>query len=371
MIEQYLSSLNEPYAISRSWIWRAVLIKLFGICTVPILMQYVDIVDLFSYDDFDGYKTGGHVYANFLYSYFVKLIGATSIGDPRLYILGIIIAVFLDILVLHLFSKYFLISFKTLIFYGLFSLHPYFSTYAWRFDTLDFASFSCILFLIILNYRLNYSKAVVILLLILLLSMFRMSALVFWLAGAVAIYLSKDRLQVFKIKNLSLVVMLILSFLIVRQNGSTYLYSVANATEIYGWSLDATRSIFGNFGYIFDLVIHYTFKITVLLGGREALYTEGIKEILSYKAGIYQLCSVPFFAVFHFVALLSFVRFTQRSGFILPVLISFSALIVAVFTVGHMRYLLPYQPMILFGSLYLLESRFFGKNCSNSGVSTK
>jgi len=334
-------------------------------------MQNAGIVDLFSYFDFELYKKGNYVSANFLYGIFVKAIGATSIGDPRLYTLGIITAIFLDMLTLHLFSKHFLISFKTLIFYGVFSLHPYFATYAWRFDTLDFASLSCILFLIIFNYKLNTNKVIIILFLMLILSMFRMSALVFWLAAVVGIYLFQNRSQISKIEKLSLVIMLILSILIVRQNGSTYLFVVANASEIYGWSLDATRSIFGNFGYILDVAIHYFFKLTTLLGGREALYTEGIKEVLSYKFGIYQLISIPVLALFHFLGLVSFVRFSQRSGFIIPVLISFIALIVAVFTVGHMRYLLPYQPMILIGILYCLESKSFGKNCANPSVSTK
>jgi len=84
-------------------------------------MQNAGIVDLFSYFDFEHYKNGDYVSANFLYGIFIKAIGATSIGDPRLFTLGIITAILVDILTLYLFSKYFLISCKTLIIFGVFS----------------------------------------------------------------------------------------------------------------------------------------------------------------------------------------------------------------------------------------------------------
>lgn len=334
-------------------------------------MQKAGVLDIFSYVDFVGYMNGEYVYANFLYGLFVNAIDATSIGDPRLFTLGIITAVLIDILTLHLFSKYFLISFKTLLVYGVFSLHPYFSTYAWRFDTLDFASMSCILFLILLNYKLDMGKVISVLFLMLFLSMFRTSALVFWLAAFVAIYLIKNRLHFSKIEKYSIAVMLIVICLIVRQNGSAYLFGVANASVKYGWSLEGTRSIFGTFGYIFDVIIHYLFRIMTLLGGREAVYTEGIGSIIERKLGIYQLISIPILALLHFAGLVLFVRFSYRLGFVIPVLVSFIALVLALFTVGHMRYTLPYQPMILIGILYFSELKYFGKNCVNSSVSTE
>ena len=201
--------------------------------------------------------------------------------------------------------------------------------------------------------------------------MFRLSALGFWLAAVVGIYWFQRPLQLSKVEKFSLVIMLILSFLIIRQNGSIYLISLDDSMEIYGWTLDATRSIFGSFGYIFDMVIHYLFRLTILFGGREAAYTEGIQSVLSYKFGIYQLIAMPVFALLHLLGLVSFVRFSQRSRSIGPVLISFIAIIGAIFTVGHMRYILPYQPMILIGILYLAEEKVFGKNCTNPSISTK
>ncbi len=353
-----------------SWVFKAVLIKLTTILLVSLSLRHLGVVELFKYMDFVYYAKGEVIYANFLYGIMLKLINATTISDPRLVFLSVVSAVIIDLLALQFLSRYYEISNKTLVAYGFFSLHPYFSVYALRLDTLDFASFACITFLFLVREEISNKKSNLFLWLLLFFAMFRASALSFLAAALISICAIEKKMKLNTIEIINLILLIISSLLIIRQNGSTYLDGIANASQMYNWSLGKTQAFWGEFGYFLDLIIHYATRLVILLGAREALYTAGYEHVISSNFGILQLSTVPVLAILHLTSFIFFIHLAYRLKIMIPVLISMCTLLGALVTVGHMRYLLAYQPMILLGFLYFMELKVFGKSRTNSSIPT-
>jgi hypothetical protein len=352
---------------SFNWIWKAVVIKLCALLISVSSVLYFDIVKVFHYPDFLIYAKGDHIAPNFLFGYLINYMDAVSISDPRLIFLSILFSIIIDILALNLFSRYFKINKKILIIYFIFTLHPYFALYSLRFDTLDFASLSCIIFLYLLDCRHNKVKVFILLFILLFLSAFRISSLVFFISAVVASFCLRDKYKLTHYEKFYLMCMSICVCFIFYQNGIFYITTIIDAPNQFALTLKNNQIFFGSFGVMFDAIIFSFTKIITLFGGREALYTEGLEYIYSSTFGIFQLIIFSFLAIFHIFCLIQFVKYASIKKQTIPVILTFIIFLLALLTVGHMRYVLPYHSMILIGLIYYVEVNF-GKDSVNPSL---
>jgi hypothetical protein len=350
------------------WIWKVVVIKLCALTTSVLLILHFNIVDIFHYPDFLKYAKGDIIAPNFLFGYLINFMDAINISDPRLIFISILFSVSIDIFALNLFSKHFKISKMTLVIYFIFSLHPYFAIYSLRFDTLDFASLSCIIFLYLLDNCHHRAKVFTLLFLLLCLSAFRISSLIFLFSAVVASFGLIKKYKITLYEKIYLICILICVCFIFHQNGILYISNIIDAPNRYALTLNNNQTFFGTFGVIFDAIIFSFTKIIALFGGREALYTEGLDHVYSSTFGISQLIIFPFLAILHIFCLIQFVKYAAIKKQTIPVILTFIILLLALMTVGHMRYILPYHSMILIGLVYCVEVNF-GKNSINSSLS--
>ena len=312
--------------------------------------MYFGFGDMWAYGDFVSYQKATFPGPNFLYGIFINKISAEAISNPILVVLAILFSVFIDVGCAHLFIQKFKITTLTVIMYLIFCLHPYFSFFIFRFDTLFFSKMACLLFLYYIFYR-HLINANLVKYTILFLSMFRLTALLFLFSIILHdLFLSKSKNKKVNLFHLSLV--LCLSFLILFLN-SGYSDKLFGASQQHGWTLDYTRGVFGEYGLIFDYIIHYFSRAMIILGGRDRIYIEQFEYFKLIEFVYFELTAFFTLAIFHLVCLVSFIRFSKKQMVLIPVLSSLSLLVLCLFTVGHLRYLVGYYPIILLGWLFI------------------
>ena len=133
----------------------------------------------------------------------------------------------------------------------------------------------------------------------------------------------------------------------------TYFNLIAATSDGFGWTVEYTRSIVGEFGAIADAIINYALRTWVLFGGREAIYVTKFSFFENSMHPNSWYIIISGLALFHILCFASFINFAKKSKVLLPVLISLFILVFCIFTVGHMRYLNSYYPIILLGWLHL------------------
>lgn len=302
--------------------------------------------DLWKYSDFADYNEGYSIGPNFLYALFVYGIGADTIANPVLVALAVFFSALIDTASIYLFQQHFKIKTFTIFMYLVFCCHPYFSFYTFRLDTLFFSKLACLSFLYWLFYR-DLIKTEIIKYLILFLSMFRLSSLIFLLPiifKDLFLLNSKNIIQLISIASVSAMVLFL---------NTGYVGIVFSAAKNLNWTLNYTQSIVGEFGFLVDYIIHYIIRFFLLLGGREAIYAYQIEYFISSEAVVLEVVAFFTLAFFHFICFLSFLLFSKKKMVLIPVLLSLSLLVLCLFTVGHMRYLVGYYPIILLGWLLI------------------
>ena len=306
--------------------------------------------DMWAYGDFAKYQEANFPSPNFLYGIFINKISAEAISDPLLVTLAILFSVLVDVGCVYLFIQKFRITTQTVIMYLIFCLHPYFSFFTFRFDTIFFSKIACLLFLYYLLYRdrinTNFIKYTIIFL-----SLFRLTALLFLVSTILSdLFQHKPKNQIFSLLHLLLLVGFSIVIFILNFGYTRLLFG---ASEQHGWTLEYTRGVFGQYGLMFDYVIHYFSRAMIILGGRDRIYIEQFEYFKSIEFVYFELSAFFTLAVFHLVCLISFIKFSKKHKVLIPVLSSLSLFLLCLFTVGHLRYLVGYYPMILLGWLFI------------------
>ena len=324
----------------------------------------MELASLWTYPDLDyylGIKTG----PNFLYFHFLNFIQADSLSNPILILLACVGSVLIDTVCIYLFVSKYQINRYIIIMYILFCLHPYFSFYTFRFDTMFFGKIACALLIAKLLWKEKINSELSNFF-ILFLSMFRLSNLVFLFASMVS-----DRRLVKSEFNKTFVfsslIFLILAYATFTLNNTkfvtdnmenvSYTDLVLSTPTIYGWAIEDTQKMFGSYGLTFDNLILYTVKTLVLFGGREAIYTTKFEYFDNSNFLYLEYFTFFSLALFNLICLISFVLFAKRNNFLIPVLLSFSLLVLHILTVGHMRFLIVFYPMLLIGWISLGQNK--------------
>lgn len=313
---------------------------------MAILVNYITGIDIWAYGDFEYYTQNNIIGPNFLYGTFISLIGAKSLSDTILVILAGFISIIIDTICIYIFIINFKLTKLAIAMYLLFSLHPYFSYYTFKLDTLIFSKLACALFLY--GLLTNQDRKIKFLnYMLLLLSMFRASSLIF----LVSIVFNNSK-TLFKKQKIHLLIIVILSVITITINYSYFEIMLSSKKE-FGWSIEYTKTIFGEFGSVIDIIIHYTSRVFVLFGGRESLYVYKFSYFEQAQFPNFELFIFIFFVCFHLLCLFSFVTYSIKKNILIPVLVALLMLALSIFTVGHMRYLISYYPFILLGWLYI------------------
>ena len=128
------------------FIW-VTIIKILISAVLVLIIEYMEIGNLWSYKDFNFYNEGNKTGPNFFYAIFLEFIKAESLSNPILIILACISSGLIDTFCIYFYSSKYHINRKIIIMYLLFCFHPYFSFYTFRFETIFFGKIACVLFL--------------------------------------------------------------------------------------------------------------------------------------------------------------------------------------------------------------------------------
>lgn len=340
-----IGSSKLPFITLLIWV---TIIKVAISAGVVFFIEFMELGRLWAYPDFDVYSSGKTTGPNFLYSIFINLLQAKSLSNPVLIMLACVSSGLIDTVCIYLFASMYPVNRKIIIMYLIFCLHPYFSFYTFRFDTVFFGKISCILFICSLHFKEKINSEFSNFLM-LFLSMFRLSSLIFLFASLI----SDKRLNKLDKKFLSFfTIWLIFSYIIYSLN-TGYSKMIMATPETYGWQIDYTKNLFGSYGFIIDNLVLYVLKTIVLFGGREAIY---INQFSYFDNSYYpnlEYFALFCIALFNFLSLISFILIAKTNKFLFPVLFSLSLLVFCIITVSHMRYLVIFYPMLLIGWMKL------------------
>ena len=91
-----------------------------------------------------------------------------------------------------------------------------------------------------------------------------------------ALILEDIRLQRFKFGKTHVLHLLILVFIscIITFLNTRYFSMVTKVASAYSWNLEYIQGLFGSYGVVIDTLTLYALKLLILLGGREAVFTE-------------------------------------------------------------------------------------------------
>ena len=337
-----------------SFLFWVTVIKISISALLVLVIEFMEIGSLWAYSDFDYYSSGSKTGPNFLYSIFIDIIKAESISNPILIILSCVSSGLIDTLCIYFYSAKYRITRQVVIMYLIFCLHPYFSFYTFRFDTIFFGKIACLIFIgkLFLREKINSELSNFF---ILLLSMFRLSNLAFLFASL----LSDNRLLKLKLTKAFVFSSLIflISAVVIFSLNTGYSELVLSTPKTYLWTIADMKNLFGTYGLAIDNLILYTLKSLVLFGGREAVYIYQFEYFGRSSYPNLEYCAFFVLALFNLVCLSSFVLLAKRNRFLFPIFLSLALLLLSILTVAHMRYLVVFYPMLLIGWISLGQKK--------------
>lgn len=303
-----------------------ILVKIFGI-------EYNYYND-FRYYVSNPYGTGPNIGFRFLLNY----LSIHSVNDFPAVFLAFTLNILIDIVWIFLFKRY-LNNNQILIFTVMLALHPYLATYTLKFSSIIFAKLAVVYFFyFLINQdttntvtKAKYLTPWIFLMLV------RNSNIFIFLP--ILIY------NLWKKPVLMLVTSMITT-VVIYYVSTGYLDGLN--TKHWPWNYKYVSDLLGTDDSYIVWGIVATSRIFLLFGAREKLFTEGIEPFLTsylstlelliyFLISIMQLCGL-FVATHYF-----FRRFSY------PCMLTFVPLLLALVSVSHTRYLIPYVPLCLFG----------------------
>ena len=324
-------------------------LKLIVVAIMAILLPLYFDRSIFKMMDFYNYILKDEFLGpNLLYRYFLITFEIQHISDYFPIFLAIVLNTIIDIAWIRVLFKLFQTKIGLWVFLILFALHPYLSIYFMQFSTILFMKIGIFLFYCRINYFSNYSIKYEILfsILILILCLFR-NQLVF---VAVPFYL----IHSYKLKKIYPLFSSLMIASIVYFSSGNYLDLVSNSIAKYSWNIEYIQRL-SNYENIFILfLILLISKIFILFGSREKVFVEGIEPFFGTIVGEFQIICFVLLALFHLFGFAWFLKSfnSQKKLYSLSLVIP---LFISVFSIAHMRYLIPYIPLCICGFILLSE----------------
>ncbi len=326
-----------------------------------LVIKFLSIYDsrLFVFTDLIEYNEapkGFILTPNFLYAYFIRLIGydSGSLLNPLSIFLSFLFSLISFIPWVFLANK--ILNKKSSFFYSIFiGLHPYLALYSLKIDSTSF-SIIPVAFFAINHFLPKYKLKMISLWTSIISSFFRSQTII--LAWIQALYfLPKYKFKISK-KNISLffaLVLLVLCSLSQYDYGSNILtenfgcYSFLNIKNFF-ISFDINKNI----SYIISFLVTPIVHIFLLFGAREAIgvYCINLPQEIATNAFINIASTIVFF-LFHFSLFIKMWVWIFRTNYkrFIGLLIPFILILPNLYGAAHMRYILfliPYLMLWLF-----------------------
>lgn len=313
-----------------------------------ILIKIFDI-EYNHYNDFNYYISNPYgAGPNIGFRFLLNHLNIESVNDFVSISLALILNGLIDVGWILLFRRY-LNDRQLLMFVIMLALHPYLATYTLKLSSIIFAKLAVLYFFYFLvsHNSINTVTEPKKLISWILLVLMRNSNIFIFLP--ILVYTLRKK-PIFML-SASLLVAYTTYYL-----SSGYLDGLNS--RHWPWNYNYVSDLTGIDNSFIVYVVVVCSRIILLFGAREKLFTEGIEPFLSdyltiFELLIYFLISVTQLSGFYIATMYFFKRFSYLSLF------TFLPLLLAILTVSHARYLLPYVPLCLFGI-----SRMFGqKKC--------
>ena len=286
---------------------------------------------IFEYPDMAAYKdcieTDGieSIMVNVLYSEFLCSIGMNyegALSEISLIVISCVINL-ISICLFYIIFKDFLSRNGQIFFILLLAFHPYMAIYFPRFYTDIFGSLGILLicYYSIQNIKINYIFVISALILI----NFRASLMPpLFLFIAYNFFIEYKKENRFNLLMFFTMCAIGINFLLYKTFTDTFL----TVTNFYSNKI---------------------YNIVFLLGFREGVANEGFSIFFNGSlSGYIQLFISLFLLLMHSIGIFSMAKFAINNKFY-GILVSLAIIIVPLFTISHMRYLLPLIPLIMFG----------------------
>jgi len=326
---------------------RYVIFLYFSAKSLIVCIAYVYFPDLFGqsifrFDDFSYYASGDlGLGPNIGYRWMLWLLGIDSITDPLVIFLAAVLNLSVDVGWLYLLRRH--LGPKGILFLAMaLGLQPYVATYTLKFSTILFAKIGVLYYCReLLHGGLGKAKQ----------NYFSLGELFFW-----GVFTSLRNSNLFiaapymflRLKNSLLIRVLLVSCFVL-------LFFILSIGYLPGlnpsgrpWSLQYVEELLGIENIILVLLVTLLARLLILFGGREKLYGDGLEEFLVWgipgvELILYVLLSIAQLYGFYIAMKFLFHKYGAPS---LSLLIP---LVLALFSVAHQRYLIPFVPICLFG----------------------
>lgn len=319
-----------------------IILKILSVLVFFVIMPNLFDQSIFKFNDV-GYYFSGDLGPgpNIGYRWLIAILGINELNE----ILPIFLASFLNISVdiawIYLFNKH-LNSRAIFLFTLLMGLQPYAAIYTMKFTTVIFAKIG-LLFFCWEMFQGNFDKIKQ-----------KTLSLVEFLFWTILTSIRNSNLFIaapyFILKMRNRPILGILLFLVF-----VYIFYSMYGIHLDGlnpsnrpWSVEYTKELLGTNNTFLVLPILLIARLLLLFGAREKLYGEGIEPFLVWGTpGIELFVYISLGCLQFFGFLIAFRYFLQRNG--APSFILLIPLTLAILTVAHQRYLIPFIPMCLFG----------------------
>ncbi|XXK20957.1 hypothetical protein ACMAY5_06875 [Arenicellales bacterium nBUS_48] len=303
---------------------------------------------VFRLDDFVYYLDGGlGLGPNIGYRWLIALLGVNSLNEPLPIFLASTLNILIDVIWLYMLREH--LTTKGLLVLALaLGLQPYLATYSMKFSSIIFAKIG-ILYFIRQLFADGFQKA----------PKRGLSSLeiIMWLALTA-------------IRNSNLFIAAPYIFMRMRKNIWVGLLMASVFVSVFyflslgylsgldpsnrPWSLDYVRNLIGIDSNLIALPILIVARILILFGAREKLYNDGLEPFLVWGMPGLEL------AIYFVLSLIQLIGFFAAINFLVakygkPSLLLLIPLLLALFTVVHQRYLIPFIPICLFGLALLFD----------------
>ena len=323
-----------------------------------LIIKYLSIYDsrFFVFTDLIEYNAapkGFILTPNFLYAYFIRLIGydSTNLLNPSSIFLSFLFSLILFVPWLFLGSK--ILNKRSSFFYSiLIGLHPYLALYSLKIDSTSFSIIPVALY-VINQFFPSYKLKMISLWTSILSSFFRSQTIILAWIQALSFYVHKYKLN-FSKKNISLFLALVL---LVLCSLSQYNYGSNIVTENFGcYSFLNIKQFFLSFNIneklsnIFSFLVTPIIHIFLLFGAREAIgvYCINLPKVIASNAFV-NISSTLIFFLFHFSLFIKMITwiFKKNDKRYIGLIIPFSLLLPNLYGAAHMRYILFLIPYLM------------------------
>ena len=329
------------------------LIVLVGFYIISILE-----INLFFGYDFNYYRYKSDFYsfgANAGYKWLIHIFGINALGDLKSIILTFSVNTICDLFWI-VYLRQHLKSSMLIFFSVLLAIHPYAAIYSIKLDSVIFAKVGVLLFFVQLHLLESFQSPLskgIFYPIWLVLSLLRNSNIFIFLSVVLYEYRS-TRVFLISIIIISALFMYFYADFDNKNTAGGYIKALLINEAL--WDLEYIEEITGINYFPLNFIILCISRVLLLFGARERVFQEGLLPFINDGFPSAELMFYVVIGVFQFLGIIwATLYLLKKFGF--KYLLVLIPLFLALVTVCHARYFVPYVPFALFGIAKFVEKR--------------